>query len=148
MLANTKVGELDIELDGKQYVLRPSFEFMQAVESMTGRACSQIILDVSAGIPRTTEIVQVLWIAASRNNKIVPAFGKFGDLISREIGIANAGIVAAILLQNGVLSDEQQESVAKNIAAEIAAEEARTKPKESAEPTDPTEAAEAESPIE
>ena len=145
MPANTKVGERELELDGKQYVLRPSFEFMQAVESLTGRGTSEILLDINMGRPKTTEMVQVVWLAADRNNKKVPAFGKFGELLSREIGIVNAALIAGILLQNGVLSDKQQEAVAEKIQAE---EDALKEAEEGTDSTDPTESAEDESPSE
>lgn len=142
MLANTKVGERELELDGKTYVLRPSFEFMQAVESLTGRGTSELLMDINMGRPKATEIVQVLWLAADRNNKKVPSFGKFGEILSREIGIVNAGLVAGILLQNGVLSDKQQEAVAEKIQAE---EDALKEAEEGSEDPDPKQPAEAES---
>jgi hypothetical protein len=145
MPANEKVGERELELDGRKYVLRPSFEFMQAVESLTGRGTSELLMDINRGIPKATEIVQVLWLAADRNNKKVPAFGKFGELVSREIGIVNAGLIAGIMLQNGVLSDTQQAAVAEKIAAE---EAALKEAEERSEDPDPKQPAEAESPSE
>ncbi len=145
MPANTKVGELDLELGGKSYVLRPSFEVMQAVENLTGKACSEIIMDINRGTPRATEIVQVLWSGASRNNKKVPAFGKFGQLLSREMGIPNAGALAGIFLTNGMLSDDQLEAHAAKVEAE---EEAEAQSAEESDPEVLSEAAEDPNPSE
>jgi hypothetical protein len=102
--ANELRGEVDVEFEGVSFVLRPSFEAVQAAEKATGKGLMQLYneaCDGALGIGQaaivTTELIRA-WGRATDNNSaraVNPA--RVGELI-HETGLMNVLARLAIVL--------------------------------------------------
>ncbi len=61
--------EVKFELFGKDYVARPTFRVVQAIESMTNKGTLEIAQDIVAGRFKTTDIVSVLFCMVDEPKK-------------------------------------------------------------------------------
>lgn len=100
MTANATRGEVSLTLDGTEYVLRPSYEAISAIETETGCGLFQLAQDASAGTMRlsTAAIVAAHCIRAwgrSSNNAMASGVNprKIGELILE----SNGGLLSALL---------------------------------------------------
>ncbi|GAB4155085.1 MAG: hypothetical protein Tsb0016_27130 [Sphingomonadales bacterium] len=85
MRANPHRGEVPLRLDGRDYVLRPSFEALVAVEAERGSLLT-MIERASAGELLLDDIATLLW-ACLRAGGAELERGQVGDLVMR-MGLA------------------------------------------------------------
>ncbi len=139
-MPNKGRGEVELEVDGRTYVLRPSFETMAAIESALDISGSELMTkgrnDPSS--PKLIQMVTVLHLAikGTKENKRVPTIARFGESMRRELGVTGTCNVMMSFLVNSILSDAQREK----IEAQFAEDEDDDKDKESdpSEPSEPT----------
>ena len=135
-MVNKARGETELKVDGRTYILRPSFETLSAVEDATQKGTMDLLAAIRRGRPRMKDIVVTLWVAAKANkdNRDVPEIEEFGELIRRGQGLIPAGKVMLEFLGSSVATDKQLRE------AEEEADEEKTKDpdpsKPSEEPTD------------
>ena len=111
--ANKARGEMDLEVDGRSFVLRPSFETLSKIEDVTNRGTVELIGQIRDQTISMKNIVLVLWMAAKGSkNRDVPGIEKFGEAIRRGMGLASAGLVALGFLSSSISTDEQLEEAA------------------------------------
>lgn len=129
-MSNKGRGEIELRVDGRSYVLRPSFETLSAIEDATDKGAAELLLSVGRSTMKLGDVVTVLWLAAKRSkNRDVPDIGKFGEKIRTELGMIKASRLMSEFLTNGVSSDKQIELAAQR-------EEDETK---DADPSQPSE---------
>lgn len=73
MEANTYRGEVSIELSGVSYAARPDYNAILRWEEETGRATTELLMRLSAGIITLREIVAVLRHAIASGGRPVSA---------------------------------------------------------------------------
>lgn len=93
MTANETRGEISLELDGTEYVLRPSFEAISAFENLTGRSLIDLARAAGEGELKTSEAAVIVTecIKAqgrSINDQAMASFNsrRIGELIQESDG--------------------------------------------------------------
>jgi hypothetical protein len=130
-VVNKARGEVELEVGGRSYVLRPSFETLSAIEDATGKGAMDLILSIRSTTITMKDIVVILWIAAKGSkNKEIPKVAEFGEDIRRGQGLTAAGWIALGFLSSSISTDEQMEEAAKE------AEEGDTKDVDPSEPSE------------
>jgi hypothetical protein len=85
---NKLLGELEIELGGKKYVLKPTFEALQLMEDKSGRTLSQLVrvfLTSNAGIKDVAAVVYGGLYGANGNKSAgIPKYEDVGELIMND----------------------------------------------------------------
>lgn len=82
-MANDKRGEIEIELDGKEYLLRPTFNSMCVVEKKLGRSIMDIAIDVSriSHVEAATIIREFIFV---KEGEEMPSLNSIGAGIMKE----------------------------------------------------------------
>ncbi len=112
-------GEVELKLDGRTYVLRPSFEIMSAIEDATEKGTIELLTQIQNQTVKMKDVVASLWIAAKRSkNRDVPTIERFGENIRSEFGLVEAWRVLRDFLGVAVSTDKQLEEAEAKIAAE------------------------------
>ena len=120
-MPNKGRGEVKLEVGGRSFILRPSFELMTAIETATDKSVAELIVGLGS-TTKLTDLVTVLWVAATRSkNRDVPPIEKLGEQILGEFGYAGAHTIVRDFLITGSSSDKQYEVIQKEI---LQAEEA------------------------
>jgi len=116
-MANKQRGEVTLELAGKKYTLRPSFEAICELEDLLDKGIMEIVSILHSGNVRLKFIAAVIWAGMWGYDKDkTPTFIEVGELVM-ETGItevitqgdADGGALANFLL-NGVTGDSKSKS--------------------------------------
>jgi len=98
--ANETRGEISLQLDGVDFVLRPSFEALVAIEQDSGKGLIDLAREAEGGTLslQTVAIIAMrciqAWGAATKNEM---AQGVNADKIARLIMSSDGGLMAAML---------------------------------------------------
>ena len=116
--ANKARGEQELEVDGRSYVLRPSFETLSKIEDITNRGAIELIGQIREQTISMKNIVVILWMAAKGSgNRDVPGITEFGEFMRRGQGLAVVGFVALGFLSASISTDQQLEEAAAEAKA-------------------------------
>ncbi len=108
-MLNKARGEVELKVDGRSYILRPSFKVLSAIEDATQKSTMELLAGIRSGRPLMKDIVVTLWVAAhgNKDNRDVPGVEDFGESIRRKEGLIKVGSVMLAFLGSSVATDEQ-----------------------------------------
>lgn len=118
-MPNKHRGEMVMKLDGREYVLRPSFGVIAEIEDATGKSIRSHMLSAGSDIEGQAkatfkDAVTVLWLATKGSkNRDVPSIEDFGELIRAKMGFALAVVLMGQFCGNACLTDDQLEEIHK-----------------------------------
>jgi len=103
--ANPERGEVEIELGGKAYPMRPSYRALKEIEATTGRPIMGLLLDGREGGFRVSDLAAVVTAGIqeagrSRNDSMLKGVNveKIGELIYEQGLYEAAGPVVEFLI--------------------------------------------------
>lgn len=119
-MANSKRGEIDITLGGREYTLRPTFEAMVEFEDKAGRSAYDIMQDLAnQRVPPFKVIAAGLHagIKAGFGHGRPPSFNEVGEMVRKD------GIPAVLggftqFLMNALTTEEDRAAAAAGKAQE------------------------------
>lgn len=139
MAVNAARGEVSLEMDGKEYVLRPEFETMLKIEDATGKGAMQMLRHGGDDLLTFREITTILWLAARESgNKAVGKFETFGEKLRKELGMVRSLRVALAFLGSAVSSEDQIEAVVAALDEDGEADADPSEPSEDPVEPEPT----------
>lgn len=107
-MPNKGRGEIEFEVGGRSYILRPSFETLAAIEDATDKGAAELLLSVNTLTQKVKHVVATLWVAAKRSgNGTLPGLNEFGELIRSDLGMAAASSIMREFLSIACCSDKQ-----------------------------------------
>lgn len=77
------LGELPIEIDGKQYVLKPTFKALLAIEELSGKTLSELLklfLSSKAGVKDVTAVIYGGMLGKNGDRPLL-TYDQVGELI-------------------------------------------------------------------
>lgn len=100
-------GEVEIELTGEKWTLRPTFEALSNIEGTINKSIPEIVRDQRSGSIRVTAIATIIWegiVAANDGEAPMTRSGKIRKMRYEDVGdmIVKDGL-ANILSQEGLL---------------------------------------------
>lgn len=105
--ASAERGEIMLKLDGADFVLRPSFEAIEAFEGSTGKGLLQLAREAVSGTLRVSEVAQIVcecvraWGRATQQKS---AAGVQARRVADLILEAEGGLSAALHTLGGMLA--------------------------------------------
>lgn len=138
MPVNRARGEIEFEVDGRSYILRPSFELLSVVEDATDKGAIELLQLLQTDRCRSKDTVTTLWIAAkaNKNNKNVPEIEEFGENIRNEIGLIPASRIMLKFLTVALSTNKQIQVVEDALVAD---QEGKTKDADPSKPSEDSE---------
>lgn len=111
-MSNEIVGEVDVNIDGREYKLRPSFLGLAEIESRAGAGLLEISQIASTGKLLVKHIVAIIYgglVGAADDNdeKIPMTYKRLGDVIVRE-GFTKFADPAMKLLSIGLVGSQKK----------------------------------------
>jgi hypothetical protein len=114
MPANKYDGEVEIELGGRTFTMRPSFEFIQILESLTGRGAWPILKGFEKEDFKTTEIAMAVYAGCRAGGDKNLTLEKVGELIRGRRAFAAAARGAVDLIRNYHAADDGEPNPTKS----------------------------------
>lgn len=105
--ANAERGEIALELDGQSFVLRPSFEAIEAFEGSTGKGLIQLTREAIDGTLRASEVAQIATAcirAGGRATGDSSAAGVNPQRVAELLLEGEGGLAEAMVVLAGVLA--------------------------------------------
>ncbi len=114
-MANTKRGDVDIEIGGVTYTMRPSFEAICEIEHLTGLKILPLASDLSSGNIGMESVAQIIYAGiGGYDKKSRPSFKEIGNEVKAAGLIKMAGIVTNFIVSAIGGDDEKPEASEKN----------------------------------
>jgi len=111
-MANQVIGEVEIKIDGKEYILKPSFVAINEIESKAGKGVFSIANDISEAKVKLIDMVAIIYGGMlggfdGDRSKMPFSFEELGDKILSE-GYASYVQPATIFFANGLKGREKK----------------------------------------
>lgn len=98
-MANTKRGDVDIDIGGEPYTMRPSFEALCEIEAATGKGILLLASEFANGNIEVTKVAQIIYAGLGGfDKKTRPSFREVGNEVQAVGLIKMAGIVTNFLV--------------------------------------------------
>jgi len=120
-MANRQRGEVTITLDGKEYVMRPTFEALCEIEDKLDAAIPDLIMLFKDGNIRLKHVAAIVWGGLWGYDKNqAPTFSQVGELISKTglinilgYGMEDGSNPIVMFMTYGLLGDKSIEEAEK-----------------------------------
>lgn len=112
---NQAVGEKELQVGGRKYVLRPGFLALQEIETRTGRGLMELFESYGKGKNRASDTAIILYACMKAGlppTEVPPSFDSFGESIY-PLGLHRIGHVAIDLLGHALIQGRKQEEEKK-----------------------------------
>lgn len=113
-MANREIGEIDVTIGGKEFVLRPDFESMTELEDRLDMSIFKVAMHLSQADIRAKYVVVALW-AGCKHQKHGLSFDAFSALCLQEgaAGLKPLTGIAVQLVGSMFIGKEQKKSLAE-----------------------------------
>ena len=115
-------GEVEIDLDGKTWPMRPELQTLRAIERNTGMSASVLARAIGLGEATLDQMITVIELGLKPANDDPPGFDQIGEALLRR------GINDLILPRLAFLGVVAVGERAKNLVAPQGTETAKTEP--------------------
>jgi hypothetical protein len=113
--ANTR-GEVTITLDGAEYVMRPSYEAIEAIEAQTGKSVIELLVEADSGKLHLSDAGVVVWECIKAWGRQCVAAGD-ADPIAKSAAGANLEKVRKLIYKFGIHQTRQRIAILLMAAA-------------------------------
>ena len=100
-MATDITGEVEIDLDGKTWTLRPELQTLRAIERKTGKSASVLARAIGLGEATLDQMITVIELGLKPANDDPPGFDQIGEALLRH-GVK--GLILALLAFLGVVA--------------------------------------------
>lgn len=108
-MANKEIGEVELELGGKTYTLKPSFKALVEIEDKAGLPCLSIAQDISNGKLAVKSVVAILYGGLVGAGVKDLSFDQVGEFVV-EGGLQRYVQPAATFLARGLIANPEKKT--------------------------------------
>jgi hypothetical protein len=108
-MANVQIGEVEIELGGKTYTIKPSFRALVEIEEKSGQACLTIAEGISKGLIPVKTLVAILYGGLVGAGVKDLTFDQVGEFVI-EGGMNRYVQPAATFLARGLMANPEKKT--------------------------------------
>jgi len=102
-MANSQRGEVSINLSGKTYIMRPSFEALCELEDVLNTTLPQLVIDLQTGSVSLKKVTAVVWSGIWGYNKDeAPSINEIGQMVVDDgmLNIVNQDLVKGSMVED------------------------------------------------